>query len=264
MMKSRFLPCCIAVCVVAGLMSGCSRGPSAEELTLAALEERLATLQQQYADLQQAREDLAAAEMTLAEIEAIKERDRTEEQVAELEVLPTTIEEINATKDLAFDAAQATLADFLNVALNEFPDHPATAQGLNLYSDEAIMIAGETVAQSGDYKKAINQLDAAVSYYESIGLPPYQPLVDELAALDSMRFVTQERFDEVKKNMTKDEVKEIVGVPYYQNIQIDEKRGVETWLFRKREGGAAAVYFRMKTDKAYDKNWEAVKVKVAE
>ncbi len=93
------------------------------------------------------------------------------------------------------------------------------------------MIAGETVIQSGDYKKATNQLDAAVSYYESIGLPPYQPLVDELAALDEMRFITQERFDEVKKNMTKDEVKEIVGVPYYQNIQLDEKRGVETWLY---------------------------------
>jgi len=264
MMRSRFLPCCIAVCVVAGLLSGCSRGPSEEELKLAQLEEQLATLQQQYADLQQARDDLAAAEVALVEIEAVKERDRTEEQKAELEVLPTTIEELAAAKDLAFDAAQATLADFLNLALNEFPDHPATAQGLNLYSDEAIMIAGETVIQSGDYKKATSQLDAAVSYYESIGLPPYQPLVDELAALDEMRFITQERFDEVKKNMTKDEVKEIVGVPYYQNIQLDEKRGVETWLYRKREGGAAAVYFRMKTDKAYDKNWDAVKIKVAE
>lgn len=264
MKRSRFLPCCIAVCVVVGLISGCSRGPSEEELKLAKLEEQLATLQQQYTDLQQARSDLGAAEVTLSEIEAIKERDRSEEQTAELEVLPTTIEELTATKDLAFEAAQGTLADFLNVALNEFPEHPATAQGLKVYSDEAIMIARETVIQSGDYKKAINQLDAAVSYYESIGLTPYQPLLDEIASLDDMRFVTQERFDLVAKNMTKDEVKDAVGVPYYQNIQIDEKRGVETWLYRKREGGAAAVYFRVKSDKAYDKNWEAVKMKVVE
>ena len=46
-----------------------------------------------------------------------------------------------------------------------------------------------------------------------------------------MRFITQERFDLVKKNMTKEEVIEVVGPPYYQNIQIDEAKGVETWLY---------------------------------
>ena len=97
-----------------------------------------------------------------------------------------------------------------------------------------------------------------------IDLPPYQALVDEVAALDDMRFITQERYDLVKKNMTMDEVKEIAGYPYYQNIQKDEKRGVETWLYRKRGGGAAAVYFKMKTQKAYNKNFEAVKMKVVE
>jgi hypothetical protein len=77
-----------------------------------------------------------------------------------------------------------------------------------------------------------------------------------------MRFINQERFDLIQKNMTMDEVKEIAGVPYYQNIQLDEKRGVETWLYRKEDGGAAAIYFKTKTTKSYDKKWDAVKTRV--
>ncbi len=264
MRRSRFLPCGIVVLVVFGLLSGCSRGPSEEELALAALEAQLETMQQQYQDLQKARADIATAEATLAEIEAVRERDRSDEQKAQLEELPGQIEALQVAKDEAFEAVQATLADFLNVALNDFPDHPATVQGLNIYSDEAIMIADETVRMAGDYKKAISQLDAAASYYDSLDIPPYQPLVDKIKYFDDMRFITKERFDLVKKRMTMDEVKEVVGTPYYQNIQLDKKRGVETWLYRKREGGAAAVHFKTKDNKVYNTNFDAIKTKVVE
>jgi len=264
MRRSRFLPCGIAVLVVFGLLSGCSRGPSEEELARQKMEGQLATLQQQYQDLQQARTDLVAAEVSLAEIEAMKERDRSEEQTVLLAELPAQIVAMNATKDERYEAVQATLADFLNLALNEFPEDPGTIEGLNIYADEAILIARDTIFQAGDYKKAIDQLDAASSYYESLDLPPYQPLVDEIATLRDIRFITRERFDLVKKNMTMDEVKEIVGYPYYQNIQRNEKQGVETWLYRKTGGGAAAIYFKMKTSKMYNKNFEAVKLKVVE
>ena len=77
-----------------------------------------------------------------------------------------------------------------------------------------------------------------------------------------MRFINQERFDLVKNNMTMDEVKEIAGVPYYQNIQLDEKRGVETWLYRKEDGGAAAIYFKTNNGKTYNKKWDAITTKV--
>ena len=264
MRRSRFLPYGIAILIVFGLVSGCSRGPSEEELAQAAFEEQLVALQQQYEVLQQARTDLVGSEAMLADIEAIKERDRSEEQIAEFEALPAAIVEQGNARDAAYDAVQATLADFLNIALNDFPEHPATVQGLNLYSDEAILIAQDTVVKAGDYKKAMNQLDAANSYYDSIDLADYQPLIDKMAELDDMRFITQERFDLVKKNMTMDEVKDVIGVPYYQNIQIDEKRKVETWLYRKRGGGAAAVYFKTTNNKVYNKNFEAVKLKVAE
>ncbi len=264
MRRSRFLPCGIAVLVVFGLLSGCSRGPSKEELARQEMEGQLATLQQQFQDLQQVRADLSAAQVSLVEIEAMKERDRGEEQMVQLAELPAQIEDLNATKDEQYEAVQATLADFLNLALNEFPEDPGTIEGLNIYADEAILIARDTIFQAGDYKKAIDQLDAASSYYDSLDLPPYQPLVDEIATLRDMRLITRERFDLVKKNMTMDEVKEIVGYPYYQNIQRNEKQGVETWLYRKNEGGAAAIYFKMKTSKMYNKNFEAVKIKVVE
>jgi outer membrane protein assembly factor BamE (lipoprotein component of BamABCDE complex) len=264
MRLSRFLPYATVLLVVFGLLSGCSRGPSEEEIKQAEFQDKLTLLQQQYDELQQARVEIEATEVAVAEIDAIKERDRTEEQVAQLTEAPTQLEALNLAKDGKFEAVQGTLANFLNVALNEFPEDPGTQQGLSIYADEGILIARETVAQSGDYKKALNQLNASFSYFDRIGLPPYQPLVDEIALIDEMRFITQERYDLVKKNMTKDEVKEVAGVPYYQNIQIDEKRGVETWLYRKRDGGAAGLYFRMKTEKMYNKNFEAVKTKVVE
>jgi len=262
MKRSRFLPYSVAVLVVIALISGCSRGPSEEELAQAQFEEQLAQLQTQYDELQQRRSELAEATERLAELEAIRERDLTDEQKIELETLPAKIEELTLARDEAFDLAQGSLADFLNVALNEFPEHPATVEGLNIYSDEAILIARDTVLKAGDYKKATEQLASAVSYYESLAIPVYPKLAETLAELQDMRFINQERFDLVKKNMTMDEVKEIAGVPYYQNIQVDEKRGVETWLYRKAEGGAAAIYFRIKTGKTYDKKWDAVKTKV--
>jgi cell division protein FtsB len=262
MKRSRFLPCSVAVLVAIALISGCSRGPSEEELAQTQFEEQLAQLQTQYQDLQDRRAELAAATTALTEIEAVRERDRTDEQKAELETLPVTIDELTVARDEVFDLAQDTLANFLNVALNNFPEDPATVQGLNIYADEAILIARDTVFKAGDYKKATDQLASALSYYETLSLPIYPALADTLAELEDMRFINQERFDLIKKNMTMDEVKEIAGVPYYQNIQVDEKRGVETWLYRKVEGGAAAIYFKVKTSKSYDKKWDAVKTKV--
>ena len=46
---------------------------------------------------------------------------------AELEALPAKIEELVAARDVKYDEAQGALADFLNVALNDYPEHPATA-----------------------------------------------------------------------------------------------------------------------------------------
>ena len=152
------------------------------------------------------------------------------------------------------------LADFLNIGINEYPGSQETADALLVYADEAILVADDMVAKSGDYKKAIDHLSTAEGYFNAAGLTPYHPLVAKIAELDDWRFITQERFDEVKKGMTKEAVVAAVGQVYFRNIQESQSKGVESWLYKKREGGAAAFYFKIKNGKVYDKNWEAVAV----
>jgi hypothetical protein len=260
----RILSCLVAVIVSLSFVNGCSRGPSEEELRQAELAEQFATITQLHETLAQTRADLTSAQSSLAEIEALAERERSEEQKAVMEELPAQIDELIASQDAAFEELQGTLAEYLNVALNEFPASPDTARALEIYSEEAMIVAWDIVEKSGDYKKAIDHLASAENLFDQSGMIPYQPLVDEIFELDDWRFITQERFDSVKKDMTKEEVKGLVGVPYYQNIKIDDKRGVEMWLYRKREGGAAAISFKTKTAKVYHMNFDAVTPQVAE
>lgn len=260
--KTLLYSCCIGV-LISAFFAGCSKGPNEEELKRAELTTQLTAIQQSYGELEQVRADLAAAEASLAELEAVPERTRTDEQKAELEALPARITELEAQREVIFDTVQNSLAEFLNVALNEFPQAPETLEGLRIYSNESILVAWDMVAKAGDYKKAVDHLAAAKSYYEMAGISEvHQPLVDTLAELESWRWITQERFDAVKNGMTRDEVKAMAGVPYFGNIQTDDARDVETWLYRKSEGGAAAFYFKMKSGKVYGKKWDAIQTKV--
>lgn len=264
-MKSiRVLPCILVLALVGGTFVGCSRGPSEEELKYAELQQQFTAIQQQYDTLIALRADLDAQQTTIAEIEAIAENKRTDEQVAMLEEATAKVSELMAAQDIEYESLQAALADLLNTGLNEYPEAPETKAALDIYSAEAILVAQDMVTKAGDYKKAIDYLLSAASLYEQAGLETYEVLLAETASLEDWRFINQERFDAVQKNMTKEQVMEVAGVPYYQNIQIDEKAGVETWLYRKIDGGAAAIYFKMKNDKVYNKNFDAVKVKVVE
>ncbi len=250
------------VAIAALVVPGCAGGPSEEEIRLAELETQLEQIRQAYDQLQQTRTDIAAAEAEMAELQDIAAARRSEEQQQRLAELETRLPELEAARDTAFEQVQTQLADFLNVALNEMPDADITRQALEIYSAESILIASDTVAKAGDYKKAINQLSTAQSYYAATPFEPYPELVATVERFEELRFINQERFDQIAKGMTADEVRETAGVPYYGNIRTDEEQGVEMWLYPKREGGAAAVYFRIKTGKVYEKNFDAVKTKV--
>jgi hypothetical protein len=264
MKPNRILPCVVILAVVAGVLSGCSRGPSEEELKYAELQQQFTAIQQQYDTLQQLRADIETTEAAIAEIEAIQEKKRSDEQAAALEEAAVKLDELTAARETDYEGLQASLAEFLNTGLNEFPEAPETKSALDIYSEEAVLVAYDMIAKAGDYKKAIDHLVAASSLYEQVGLDVYPVLLEEISSFEEWRFIDQERFDAVTKNMTMDEVKEVAGFPYYQNIQRDEKAGVETWLYRKSEGGAAAIYFKIKTGKVYNKNFDAVKTKVVE
>lgn len=260
MKRNRLLLMGVVLVAVVGLVQGCSRGPSEEELNLAAFQEQFGAMQVQYDALLTMRSEIEAAEMTLAELQAIPENKLTDEQKLELEEIQTQLEGSASAVETKFEEVQGLVADLLNIGINEYPDSQQTADALVIYADEAIMVAQDMVVQAGDYKKAMDHLSTAQGYFEAAGLTPYHPLMAQIADFDDWRFITQERFDQVKKGMTKEEVVAVAGYVYFRNIQESPDKGVETWLYKKREGGAAAIYFKIKTGKAYDKNWEAVAV----
>jgi hypothetical protein len=258
MRSNRFLTVCVACVLSLGLVQGCQRGPSEEELKLAEFQGQFETLKQKYDALNQTRTEIADATTELAELEAVPERQLTDEQKARMDELNATLDELTATNEAAFEEAQSVLADFLNVGINDYPDSAETAAALKIYSDEAILVALDMVAKAGDYRKAVDHLSSAEGYFAAIGLEPPVELTNTIAELDDWRYITPERFDQITKGMTKDEVVATVGQVYFRNIQENPDKGVETWLYKKREGGAAAIYFRMKTGKVYDKRFDAV------
>jgi hypothetical protein len=255
--------CCAVVLVVGGLFVACNKGSSEEESKSTEMQQQATEIQELYQQIVDARDELASARARVEELEAIDAGKRSEEEQAELDELTARIPALE--EEVArIDELNGKLAQFLTTALNEFPDAAETQVALEIYSKEAIRNAAEYVEKAGKYADAIDILSTAKGYYEAIGAAPYPPLVEVIAEYEDWRFVPKERFDELKKGMTMDEVKETIGVPYYANIQVDEKAGVETWLYRHREGGAAAVYFKTKSGKAYGFKWDAVKPKVVE
>ncbi|MEE4272096.1 MAG: hypothetical protein V2I67_10500 [Thermoanaerobaculales bacterium] len=262
MKKNRWMLVCVVSIALVGLVQGCSSGPSEEELKLAAFQEQFAAVKAAYEDLVNLRAEIEADEAALATLEEIDENELTDEQKVELEEISSKLEAQTAESEAAFEEVQGMLADLLNVGINEYPESQETADALMIYSDEAILVAIDMVEKSGDYKKAIDHLSSAEGYFEAAGLTPYHPLVAQIADFDNWRFITQERFDAVAKGMTKEEVVAVAGQVYFRNIQESPDKGVETWLYKKREGGAAAFYFKIKTQKLYDKNWEAVSTQV--
>jgi len=262
MKRNRLLVVSVVLIAMVGLVQGCSRGPSEEELKLAEFQGQFTALKGTYDSLTNLRTEIEGLEGALATLEEIPEGELTEEQTVELEETKTNLELRIGERETAFEDVQGQLADLLNVGINDYPESQETADALIIYSDEAILVALDMVEKSGDYKKAIDHLNTAESYFEAAGLTPYHPLVAQVAEFDDWRFITQERFDAVKKGMTKEEVAALVGQVYYRNVQETPDKGVETWLYKKREGGAAGFYFKIKTQKVYDKNWEAVATQV--
>lgn len=258
----RILLGLVAIPLIMAPLTGCGGKAKEEAQKLAQLGDQLSQIKADWAGLRQQREDLAAARSALAEAEAVPARKRDDASKAQLQELPAKITELEQSTSAGYDALQEKLAAFLTTGLNEYPDAPATSEGLKIYADEGIFNAEDIIRKSGDYKKAIETLQTAKSYFETVGLEPYGPLKDAMTRYDDLRYITRERFDQIKKGMTEDEVSAIAGVPYYMNKKRDEKRGVEYWLYPRREGGAAAVYFN-KRRTAYSKKFDAVKPKIA-
>ncbi len=261
-MKHRTVSSLVVFVTLSVFLVAC--GPSKEEKELAAkkaqLDQQIGVIEQSWNALKELRSQLEAKQAELAAIQTTPKRKLTPEQKQALETLPEEIAQLRQKIDSDYETLQDKLADFLNVALNDFPDDPATDKALKIYSEEALVTAAEHVRKAGDYKKAIEILSTAKNYYENLDKTPYSKLSEAIGRYEEMRYITKERFDAVKKGMTIDKVSEVVGPAYYGNRR--EEKGAIMWLYPRRDGGAAAIYFRKKTGKVYAKKWDAVKPQV--
>lgn len=260
MVTSRILPCFLVLLTAVAVSTGCKAQSKQEEgkVSQQELTQQLTTLKQDYAALLQTRRGAEPAVAELATLEAKTEAARSPQEQARIGELKATLQPVEA----AYDALQTKLADFLTAALNDYPTTAETAEGLKIYAEEAMVFADEAVNKAGDYKKAIDQLSAAAGYFQQAGLAAYQPLAAKLAQLEDRRYLTQARYDQVQKGMTREDVKRVLGPPYYRNVSEIPDKKVIRWLYPKVDGGAGAIYFKLDTGTVYSKDFDAVKTKV--
>jgi len=175
----------------------------------------------------------------------------------ELEAQATALEEeINTlTDELA-----SRLATFLNSLglvvggeLNELQ-----RQAIDMKIDEDMVIAHGWIDEGGDYQRAIS------IYNDAMRLDPgNQRLTDAIAEAEELRHMSPERFEQVKRKMTQDEVRELLGPVNLRNVREFPEDQVLGWFYPKLDGGAAGVYFKERNEGegdwvVYNVDYEAV------
>lgn len=241
---------------------GC--GPSQEEQMAETRQAEMDVLREAKAALDAKRQELADA---LAEMNAAGESsdEATGEEEGEAAITPedlaAKVEDLEDEVLEAEDNFTAMLVDFINSdppVVGE-PMSEAQAEAIRMKSAEDIILAQGYIDQGGDYQRAIR------IYTDAIQVDPDNAdLKAALAAAEENRFVNQDRFAAVKKGMTRDEVREMLGPVNLRNIRDYKDRDVIAWFYpTAADGAAAAVYFRKAGGeyKTYEMKYEAVEGK---
>lgn len=252
------------------LSTACSQGdPEADKA--AADAEEWAALEQAKNDLYAKRQELADMQARLdaepAEGEADATTDGADGEAAEgdAEAAPTA-EELAAQVDTLKDEVDDMSADFSNKLVQfinnqgitegqEFTD--IQRQAFNLKAQEDILIAMEFIDRGGEYQRAIDIISSSLTID-----PTNELLLEAKANAEALRYMTQERFDQVKKGMTPDEVRELLGVPKSNNKR-EFENGITGWFYQKETppNSAAGIFFQEKKGElvVYKTDFDAVK-----
>jgi outer membrane protein assembly factor BamE (lipoprotein component of BamABCDE complex) len=209
-------------------------GPSAEERRR---QQQAAVSDAEWAWLQQAKHDLDERRARLAQAppdDADPARRQAEALAEELD--RRLVAYINATVD---DAS---------------PDRQLAA--IRIKSDEDIVLARQFIERGGDYRRAIE------IYESALAVDPDNPrLRAELQAAQARRYITPERFSQIKEGMDQPQVRALLGQPNLQDVRSFPERNVTAWFYPKDASGAAAGIWFEKQDGAfrvYELDFDAV------
>lgn len=174
----------------------------------------------------------------------LERRKRLAEGAVQAPQAPATAE-LRREVERRADELSRHLVAFLNddPPREKEPLSPRQAQAIRWKSEEDIHLARGYVERGGDFRRAEDILEAALALD-----PGHAELRAELERTRAARFVSPERFSQVKTGMSPDEVRAILGAPNPHNVreylESGPGRGVIGWFYPKDDRGAAAgVWF---------------------
>lgn len=270
MLKSRTIA--LGICAVVALAVACGSGVDPEEQARS----------QEWQWLQQTKQELDAKRTELAELasQAAMQAEEAEEaeEADEAAAAEATAGEEDATEAAPVDlAARMSSLDEEITALSEqftsrlvaFLNDDPIVEGqtpterqlaaLRMKSDEDMVLAQEWIDKGGDYKRAIDIYQSALQLD-----PDNAALKGALAEAEANRYMTEERFGQAEKGMSREEVRALLGQPNLHNIREYADRGVVAWFYPTDEAGnAAGVWFEVNDDtgesSAYQIKYDAIR-----
>lgn len=209
--------------------------------------------------LQENKQRLDAQRRRLEQLEAAADPEAPAEELARLRAeVDDLSRELNRRLVEYINANAANAANTANSASGETPGERQLA-AIRMKSDEDILLAREYIEQAGDYRRAIE------IYETALAADPENPrLRTGLEAARAQRYVTRERFDQLREGMTQEEVRGLLGPPNVQDVREYPERGVTAWFYPKdASGAAAAVWFRKEgppgaAPEAYQLDFDAI------
>ncbi len=231
-------------------------GPSEEERIAVARADAWVELQEDQAALNAKRDELSALR---EQIDVAGEGDDVEALTAEMDALDIEI----GTDGEAFSAK---LVNYINEANWELGGEMTEEQraAFAMKSSEDLILAEEYVVMGGDYRRAVDILEGALAVD-----PDNADVQERLARYQADRYITAERFAQVKNGMTAAEVEAQLGKVFHRNFREFDDEDVFAWFYPKDPGehgknAAVGVFFREGTGKVYRTDFNAVKGETGE
>lgn len=201
----------------------------------------LEELAQQQQELQDARQELAELKVRLVEAEA---GDLPAGEEVDLTALRTEIEQKDAQITTMAENLNQGLVDFINddPPVEGEPIDPLVERAFAMKAEEDVALAREYITVGGDYARAISIYDDILSF------DPDNPTAQEAKAeAERLRYMDEERFAQIEKDMTQAQVEQAIGPANSRNRREYPDQGVLAWYYPKNGAGdAAAVWFRKK------------------